>query len=49
MKYRIYFSHGNYVDSIVVVGDTLEEVQKKAAIEIDSRNPDDYWSVEEAP
>ena len=47
MKFRI---HGCYCDgtedSIVISGDTIEEVQEKAKIETEKRNWQDCWSEE---
>lgn len=46
MRFKIYWIKDGHEDSMIIEGDTIKELQKKAKIEIDKRNPDGYWSEE---
>lgn len=46
MKFKIHFTTGDTEDSIVVSGDTIEEIREKADIETKKRNGTDCWSEE---
>lgn len=44
MRFKIHWIIKGCEDSMIIEGDTIKELQKKAKIEIDKRNPDGYWS-----
>ena len=44
MKARINFTVGEYEDSIIVCGDSLEEIRDAAEAEIAKRGGTDEWS-----
>lgn len=45
MKFEIHFEHmDGSTDSIVLSGDSVEEIQKQARAEVSKRDPVDYWS-----
>ncbi len=45
MKFEIHFEHADgSTDSIILSGDSIEEIQQLAKAEVDKRNPVDYWS-----
>jgi hypothetical protein len=47
MKFKIHFTlNDGTEDSIVVSGDTLEEIREKAYAELDKRGGRDAWSEE---
>ena len=46
MKFKINYTINNECDSVVVEGDSVEECQKKAHIEIKKRGAVDAWSEE---
>lgn len=46
MKFRIHFIVGSIADSLVVEGDTLEEIRTFATNEVDKRGGKDAWSEE---
>ena len=39
MTYRIYYN-GNYEDSVLISGDSMEEIKEKANLETEARNWD---------
>lgn len=45
MKFEIHFvDMDGITDSIILAGDSVEDIQRLAQAEIDKRNPADYWS-----
>jgi ribosomal protein L6P/L9E len=44
IAYKICWIHGDYEDSIIIRGESIEELQAQAAKIIEARKPDDYWS-----
>jgi hypothetical protein len=46
MRFRIHFTVGNTNDSIVVAGDSIEEIREQAASEIEKRGGSNPWSEE---
>lgn len=47
LKYRLNFEYYDFIDSIEVTGENIEEIQKKAEAELKRRgNPSNYWSEE---
>ncbi len=44
MKFRIH--NGDYEDSIIIEGETIEEIREKAHKETSKRNWKDCWSEE---
>ena len=46
MKYKICWEKDGSSDSMIIEGETIEELQKVARKEIDKRKPDNYWSEE---
>lgn len=47
MKFRIHFERPDgSEDSLVVVGDTLEEIRLEAEVEVEVRNGTNPWSEE---
>jgi hypothetical protein len=44
MKARIFWRKNETEDSIVLEANTLDELRMIAAVEIDKRQLDDYWS-----
>jgi hypothetical protein len=44
IAYKICWVHDGYEDSIILRGESIEELQEKAAKIIEERKPDDYWS-----
>lgn len=44
MKFRIHGTVGDYEDSIIIQGETIEELQKIAKKETDKRNWENMWS-----
>lgn len=50
LKYRIHFTLGNGVeDSIVIYGETLEEIRDKANEQLSMRSAQDAWCEELKP
>ena len=47
MKYRIHFTLPDGTeDSVVVTGETVDDIQRAASAEIEKRNASDPWSEE---
>jgi len=46
IKYKICWVHDGYEDHITIEGESIEDLQQKAAAIIEARKPDDYWSEE---
>jgi len=48
MRYRIHWSIGDYEDSIIIEGDTIEEIKEEAECVVNSRGLDaeknNFWS-----
>jgi len=44
MKYRIHFTVGEHEDSIVLSGETVEDIQEQAARVLEERDGVDPWS-----
>jgi ribosomal protein L6P/L9E len=44
IRYKICWVHDVYEDSIIIEGESIEEIQEKAAKIIEARKPDEYWS-----
>lgn len=43
-KARIFWTHGEQEDSVVIEGYSYEELRRQAQQIIDERKPDNYWS-----
>ena len=46
IRYKICFVHDDYEDSIIIEGESIEELRQQAERIIQARQPDDYWSEE---
>jgi hypothetical protein len=50
MKFEIHYSIGDYDDSLIIEGDTIEEIRGRAKIETDRRglteDKNNLWSRE---
>jgi len=47
MKFRLHFTlQDDSHDFIIIEGETIEEIQKKAKVEKEKRNAKDAWSEE---
>lgn len=46
MKFKIFYEIKHVTDSIILEGETIEEIQDKAKKIIEEKNPDNYWSEE---
>ena len=46
IKYAICWVHDDYEDRIIIEGESIEELQEKAAKIIEARKPDYFWSEE---
>lgn len=46
VRYKICWVHDDYEDSIIIEGESIEELQAQAAQIIEARKPDNYWSEE---
>ena len=45
MKFKLFFDYGDdYVDSLVIEGDSIDELQERANKEVAKRSPNYYWS-----
>ena len=46
MKFKINYTIGNYSDSVVIEGTSVEECREKAQVEIKKRGGTNAWSEE---
>lgn len=46
MRVRIHWNVGDYEDSMIIEGDTVEEIREKAEAEVAKRGGKNPWSEE---
>lgn len=45
MKYEVFYSIGEYKDSIIIEGETIDDVRENVANEMEKRNADYNYSI----